>query len=325
MEQLPEYGENQQQERKGVNRFASAIVDLGLIWRETPNSDVGIDGQIEFVDIDGRATGLMVAVQVKSGDSYVKGDGAALVYYPSKKHANYWREFPVPILLVVHDPGTKTLYWTDARQQLRTSLVSDNPIRIPRSQVVENTTAEEFFATVKPIERPLSIIDVVHSMIQNAHPELGFRMSFFELFGFGITDIGRKLFFGMTLCMEIAEFRAAEAEVGWAVGGAEHHFVDRYISFLVAQGLIYYDYSDYLLDRDERRLAPTILAPLTRRGILVRDEIQVLADNLFYETLLAVAPHSALSILKRLPVAEAVQKRLAASDLSRIRQSGLPA
>ena len=287
----------------------------------TPNSDVGIDGQVEFVDANGRATGLIVAAQVKSGESYLDGDDDAIVYHPSDKHANYWREFPVPVLLAIHDPSTKAIYWTDARQQLRSSPTGHSPIRVSRSQAVGKTEPAEFFATLRPIEKPKPIIEVVRSMIQNAHPKAGFRMSFFELFGFGITDIGRKLFFSMDLCMEIAEFRAHEAGVVWAVGLAEHDFIDRYISFLVAQGLIYYDYSDYLLDRDHRHLAPTFLVPLTRRGRLTLEAMQLLTGSLFYETLLAVAPNSASSILTRLAAAEAFQKASALSNQERSDES----
>src|SRR5204863_8296968 len=100
-----------------------------------PNADVGIDGQIEFVDADGFASGLVVAVQVKSGASYLRGDKETFIYQPSGKHANYWREFPVPVLLAIHDPESRTIYWTDARQQLR-SMQGDGAISIPRSQTV---------------------------------------------------------------------------------------------------------------------------------------------------------------------------------------------
>ncbi len=124
MEQLPEFGDNYQQERKGVSHFASAIADVGLIRREMPNSDVGIDGHVEFVDADGRAAGIIVVVQIKSGESFIKGTEEAIVYYPSSKHANYWREFPVPVLLVIHDPDTRTIYWADARQQGREGRLS---------------------------------------------------------------------------------------------------------------------------------------------------------------------------------------------------------
>ena len=143
-------------------------------------------------------------------------------------------------------------------------------------------------------------------------------MSFFELFGFGITDIGRKLFFSMSLCMEIAEYRAHEAGTGWTVGSDEHQFVDRYISFLVSQGLIYYDYSDYLIDRDEVRLAPNFLVPLTKRGRMTLEIMQVVTNNIFHESLLGVQETSVHSILTRLPEVERIQQTLRASGFDNV-------
>jgi hypothetical protein len=68
---FPKYGATNQQERLGVNAVAEAVARLGLIWRETTSADVGVDGQIEYVAPDGAATGRMVAVQVKSGPSFL--------------------------------------------------------------------------------------------------------------------------------------------------------------------------------------------------------------------------------------------------------------
>jgi hypothetical protein len=53
------------------------------------------------------------------------------VYRPSAKHANYWREFPIPLLLAIHDPQSQKIFWADARQQLRTG--QDNNLIIASS------------------------------------------------------------------------------------------------------------------------------------------------------------------------------------------------
>jgi hypothetical protein len=37
---------------------------------------VGVDGQVELVNDDGEATGALVAVQIKSGRSYLNDAGA---------------------------------------------------------------------------------------------------------------------------------------------------------------------------------------------------------------------------------------------------------
>ena len=78
---LPQYTSNNFQERIGVYKVGLKITELGLIFRETPNSDVGIDGQIEYVNSRGEATGKIIAVQIKSGDSYLN---------ESKSDKNNW-------------------------------------------------------------------------------------------------------------------------------------------------------------------------------------------------------------------------------------------
>ena len=55
----------------GGMRYAIAG-EAGQIFRMTPNSDWGIDGEIEFKDYDGNASGKRIYLQLKSGDSYLR-------------------------------------------------------------------------------------------------------------------------------------------------------------------------------------------------------------------------------------------------------------
>ena len=48
--ELPKYVDTSRTERIGVNKAALILSQMGLIFRETSNSDIGIDGQIEEVD-----------------------------------------------------------------------------------------------------------------------------------------------------------------------------------------------------------------------------------------------------------------------------------
>src|SRR4051812_9521326 len=91
--ELPKAPQNFQQERTGILAVARELNRLELIWRETPMSDVGIDGQIEFVDDAGNATGRLVAVQIKCGTSYFHDHGDEWHFYPDPKHRFYWERF----------------------------------------------------------------------------------------------------------------------------------------------------------------------------------------------------------------------------------------
>lgn len=84
---------NFQQERAGILAVTLELNRLGLIWRETPIADVGIDGQIEFADDAGRLTGRLVAAQIKSGESYFQDGGDEWGFIPHDKHRFYWERF----------------------------------------------------------------------------------------------------------------------------------------------------------------------------------------------------------------------------------------
>lgn len=281
-------------ERRGVIAFSRKVNALRWIWRETPNADIGIDGQVESVDDTGRCHGHIVAVQVKSGDSYVsRGSESEIHFYPTEKHRSYWRNFPLPVIVAVIASDEETIYWADARQQLR-SPMSENPKRIclPRSRPLDEDTKQMLFASVGPIGgRILTIDEVVFDLARNRSNNAGFDMSFFELFALGSIDIGSKLFFSMSLCAEIAEYRASIHDMGIGCGGEEYAFLDRYVDYLVSQNLIHLDYGQYMIDRDDRELQPCFIAPLTERGLQVMSRLHRYntGANVFYESCIGMA------------------------------------
>ncbi len=78
--------------------------EAGQIFRPTPNSDWGIDGEIEFRDREGNASGKRVYLQLKSGDSYLytrKRDDKEIFTIKNPRHATYWQEQPCPVMLVI--------------------------------------------------------------------------------------------------------------------------------------------------------------------------------------------------------------------------------
>ena len=76
----------------------------GHIFRPTSNSDWGIDGEVEFKDVDGNPSGRRVYLQLKSGNSHLvkrKGDGAEVFKIAKARHAQYWQQHAYPVMLVI--------------------------------------------------------------------------------------------------------------------------------------------------------------------------------------------------------------------------------
>jgi len=253
-------------EREGVLKVALELNRYGLIFRETPNGDVGIDGQIEYVNNENQAIGKIVAVQIKAGDSYLIDKGKYWSFYPKEKHKMYWESYPIPVILLIYSPSNNLTYFIDARYQLNIPTKTEKCIRIPKSNVLSEQSKDVIFESFGPLnERLLNIEDLFREMINKKCSNPTFSISFFDLFINGLTNLCRQLFFSISIACDIAEYNN-ETEYGISIGYTEHDFLHSYVKFLVSQNIASVDYADYLIDWKERELQPTFVAPITNRG-----------------------------------------------------------
>lgn len=253
-------------ERAGVLAVASAVNRLGLIWREQPAVDVGIDGQIELVDAEGRATGRIVAVQVKSGVSYLHDGGEHWLFHPEDRHRQYWEIFPLPVLLMLHSPADGATYWVDARQVLR-SAPSARGIHVPKRNQLHTATAADLFQSAGTAPRTfLTVPEVLHTLCTVRTTSPTFDLTYFDLFANGLTNIATAIYFGMDLAMEVAEAKLPDSAEWMTLGSGAHDFLFGFLVFLVEQNLANVDVSTCLVDWDTRGMLPQTIAPLTSRG-----------------------------------------------------------
>jgi Domain of unknown function (DUF4365) len=109
-------------ERIGVHGVATLIIDaLGWKFREQHESDWDIDAIVE-VAVDDVPTGRLIALQIKSGQSYFDevSPSADWVLRGPKRHLSYWLEHQLPVLVVLFDPRTQSAYWVQVTQQTAT-------------------------------------------------------------------------------------------------------------------------------------------------------------------------------------------------------------
>jgi hypothetical protein len=116
-------------EHIGIAKVHAICARMDAIWRATASTDVGIDGQIEFLESQSYvSTGQIIGVQIKSGASYFLHQArGAILYYPSHYNREYWRRVKLPLILVLHDPERDLTIYTRIKPQLR----DEGPIRVP--------------------------------------------------------------------------------------------------------------------------------------------------------------------------------------------------
>jgi hypothetical protein len=95
--------------------------DANQIYHPVLMADYGIDGEIEFRDEEGRASGKRVYVQLKHGESYLrhrKRDDAMIFDVKNRRHLEYWQNQPVDVYLVVRT-GDEVIRWMNVTRYLK--------------------------------------------------------------------------------------------------------------------------------------------------------------------------------------------------------------
>ncbi|MET0621720.1 MAG: TIR domain-containing protein, partial [Pyrinomonadaceae bacterium] len=112
--------DNESRELILVGHAFAIAGEAGQIFRPTPNSDWGIDGEIEFKNNRGEASGKRVYLQLKSGDSYLnvrKADGKEVFKIKKPRHAEYWSAQAYPVMLAVRT-SDGTIRWMNVTDYL---------------------------------------------------------------------------------------------------------------------------------------------------------------------------------------------------------------
>ena len=113
--------DNESRELILVGHAFSIAGEAGQIFRPIPNSDWGIDGEIEFKNDRGQASGRRVYLQLKSGDSYLrtrKSDDEEIFRIKNPRHAEYWQAHEYPVMLVIRTSDGK-IRWMNVTDYLR--------------------------------------------------------------------------------------------------------------------------------------------------------------------------------------------------------------
>ncbi len=113
--------DNESRELILIGHAFSIAGEAGQIFRPVANSDWGIDGEIEFKDYAGNASGKRVYLQLKHGDSYLtprKRDRVEVFRITNPRWAKYWIAHEYPVMLVVRTSDGR-IRWINATEELQ--------------------------------------------------------------------------------------------------------------------------------------------------------------------------------------------------------------
>jgi len=109
-----------------IGHMMAVCGEANQIFRPVTMFDHGIDGEVEFKDNDGKASGQRIYVQLKSGNSYLRTrqrDGREVFDVKNLRHLDYWISQPVDVYLVIRQTderrGEETIRWMNVTRYLK--------------------------------------------------------------------------------------------------------------------------------------------------------------------------------------------------------------
>lgn len=266
---LPKYPMTSQTERIGVLHIAAIFTEMGFIFRETSNSDTGIDGYIEEVNRHKEATGRILAVQIKSGQSYLHDQGDHFIFYADESHIKYWKLYPIPVLLCIHNPETGHSYFQSIKCH---SQEFSNKICIPKRHILSIDNLEEVLACIAGVCAEYHTTQELYDLMKETKITIADSyVSYLDLFVGGLTNLCSDLFCDASLLSKLIDIRVKQPMFN--LGRSEYEFLWNFIKFITKENLAVVNFDACLFDWEERMIVPRILVSLTYRGIEYRNYV----------------------------------------------------
>lgn len=282
---------NHSKERIGVHLAALKVEKLGIIFRETSNTDIGIDGQIELFIDDYKSK--LFAVQIKYGKSYFdnKEKDYQFIYYPNEKHIQYWSSFPLPVLIFLVHPDTEEIYYANASYQFS---INKKVIEVSKSNLVNS----EFKTYLTDLSGQYtnsfnSFDEILTHMISKKWQDGGLTLNYFEIFCTSLIDGCRGIFYDTSIIFDILDSACLHESIAdFSMDEKIHEFYMDFFKLLISETIIKYDFNDFLNIYVGFEIQPKLTAFLTPKGKEFVEFLQT-KFNFVYESFLSItAQHS---------------------------------
>lgn len=268
-----------QQGDSGLYNVGKVITDeLGWIFRPQENRDYGIDALVEVVE-NNQTRGELLALQIKSGQSWLKEQTKeGYIHRNDTDHLDYWSEYPIPVLIIIHDPSDNSIYW----QIINKSTICEQPkgwkILLPFTNRLdkENTEKLHSFCLFKLSNKSYSVLsfkDMSHGVAKRYSAEI--------LLNRNLSN-GEIVQLINSLTNELKErnyYRNEIVSKRWRKEPASVIWLCFYITFEDSKNSNWICRSQWIDKRLEKRFSP-----LKEKGLKIGDELVVIWSNL-YDTL----------------------------------------
>jgi hypothetical protein len=258
-------------DQEGLGFLSQQFAKVGCTLNEQ-RREIGIDAILEVREDSYTGSGKFIAIQVKSGDSYlIHETDDAYIYYADETHAIYWQKCCLPVLLVIYSPHKNKAYWCKigkttlikARSNYKIVLLKENTI----PGISKKDLFELFFGRLYESERDFEII--LNELDKLRYYELkDLFVSGLELYINGLIDFCSQLYFFTDLYSTIidSKINAHRKELSGYSFPVKTDFFPEFFRILNFHNLLEGDFGYELESLKQRDILPIFIRPLTING-----------------------------------------------------------
>jgi|APSaa5957512622_1039677.scaffolds.fasta_scaffold12069_2 hypothetical protein len=138
-------------DRLGVSSIEKFFSYYGWLFREQYLHDYGIDAHVEIVDDDGKPTGSLIAIQVKSGPSHFsESTESSFIFRSENRHVKYWMKHSLPVIVALYDINEDKIYWESVSEESLINTGKGWKIEIPKNKFLSEESLSELCNLTQP-------------------------------------------------------------------------------------------------------------------------------------------------------------------------------
>lgn len=251
------------QEHRGLAKVHSICAEMESIWRPTVSNDLGVDGQIELLE-EGTSisSGVILAVQVKSGPSYFAHPVEnGFNYYPASKHRKYWARINLPVILILHNPDSNFTIYANIKPQLKNGgpiFLDSNSIFRPEARIDLIKCAKAKYIQFDPDQLLQEFKSITY------HADNGSIISGVDFLLSAIDPA--QTYFEIKMVRVIQLLDLVNNEIGSTTHSETYDYIHRCIIKIVSSSLTEPFFSEFEKIWYDLEMVPDIAAPLTNQG-----------------------------------------------------------
>lgn len=156
-------------DRIGVSSVRIKTHRQNWIFREQLECDHGIDAHIELRH-EGQPTGRLIALQIKTGDSYFTEENADGYVFRDAEHLRYWLDHSLSVIVVIVRPDSEEAFWQKITPETIVETGKGWKTTIPKHQTYSSEAFRLFveMAVKGKIRRPYSMLGLEDKSIAGA-------------------------------------------------------------------------------------------------------------------------------------------------------------